>query len=175
MALPFLSVTNAPTPPPPPVFRTNPIFRADTKYNRDDLVELAHDVGRLVKAAAEKNVDISKEFTKIHWTFMDGLYVLEQTGTMTEVALIHQVTMRQLYCCQIVRKMTKHFIHNAFDSLAQNPRCKKHLNLINGSRVWVLKQLPPGMYLEPLQKMEKICTVLQNKVKEIQEKIINRK
>jgi hypothetical protein len=165
-----------PSAPPAPSYAGRRVSGTSSSkhFSQLDLIELNAQTRKWLSIAREEGVNINKEWNKLQWTILDGLSILNQTQQMSEVLLVQQVTIRRLSCCQIIRKVTRHRIENFAIALSQINGLQDQLRFINRCKNWLLKYLPPKIFLLSPDLMEDHCKVILSKIEEIRRKILLR-
>lgn len=170
----MLTQSIIPSAPPAPTYSGTGVNESITTkhFSQQDLIEVNCQTRNWLNIARQENVNVGKEWNKIQWTILDGLSVLNQTQQMSEVLLVQQVTTRRLYCCQIIRKVTRQRIENFASALSQIKGLQHQLDFINRCKNWALKFLPARVFLHSPDIMEEKCKIILNHVEDMREKIL---
>lgn len=175
-----LSEQRSAIPPAPPISdklieelnAIKPKLKVRRLHHSHDLVCIPIDTRKWMKIARDEGVDVTKELRKIHWTVMDGLYIRQKIGRMTEVQLARQIITRSMFCCQIIRKVVRQRIEHFASSLTRMPELRHKLNLIAQCKKSQMSKLPHKIFLQPLNVMEDYCRAVTNNLETMKQKIL---
>jgi hypothetical protein len=139
-----------PPPPLPPPARRHEVRLASHAYSTDDL-DLVNDEFKYWSAQARtQGVETRKITDKLVKSMLSAPPLhYEGTDKIREVTLVQQITVRGMYCSQIIRKITKKHIQRMAHTFRNTEMYGDRIKWIDKAENFALKLLPSKIFTLP--------------------------
>lgn len=166
-----------PSPPPCPdggvILKTK--GPREKKYSLDDLHQLINFTQEKIQSANQAGVNVDTQIHHISCTIIDSPPIYHSnTNEIVELALNRLIIVMGIYCCQIIRKLTKNHIVTMYNQGINRPEFQKMHGLMKQCKDWALKQLPEKFTLQPPYVVDLRTRGLLVKVEEMKYKILQK-